>query len=152
MATYVLASLYLLILFAMGAWVLWHEVEHRRLKEKSASLAPQALLAQQQIETWRELRPAMDPQTFALDQLAAVAGLISSDQMRITVFSLDAERLTIAGEATDVSQAFAFFERIKQVPELADYDWTSRQPELSGKSQVRFEIEGTRPDAKPREE
>jgi len=151
-AGFVTASLYAIVLAAVGAWVLWQELDRKHLREESARLAPQAKAAQQDIETWRELRAAMDPQAFALDQLAAVAALISSDQMRITVFSLDPERLTISGEAADISQAFAFFEQIKVSPALADYDWTSRQPELAGKSQVRFEIEGTRPDAKPREE
>ena len=66
--------------------------------------------------------------------------------------SPDIERLTIAGEAVDVSQAYEFFERVKKTPLLQDYDWTSRQPQLAGRNKVRFEMEGARPDAQTGEE
>jgi hypothetical protein len=46
-----------------------------------------------------------------------------------------------------VSQAFALFEKVKSSPALQEYDWTSRQPQLAGRSKVRFEMEGARPDA-----
>jgi hypothetical protein len=58
----------------------------------------------------------------------------------------------ITGEAADVSQAYEFFEKVKKVPTLQDYDWTSRQPQLAGRNKVRFEMEGVRPDAKSSEE
>jgi len=70
----------------------------------------------------------------------------------LTQYNYDNGRLAIAGEATDVAQAYEFFERVKKNPLLQDYDWTSRQPQLAGRNKVRFEMEGARPDAKTGEE
>jgi hypothetical protein len=70
----------------------------------------------------------------------------------LTQYVTDNGRLTIAGEAADVSQAYEFIERVKKSALLQDYDWISRQPQLVGRNKVRFEMEGTRPDAKTSEE
>ena len=94
----------------------------------------------------------MDPGAFAIDQLDAVASQIPGEQVRLTQYNYDKGRLVITGEAADVSQAYEFFEKVKKVPMLQDYDWTSRQPQLAGRNKVRFEMEGARPDAKTSEE
>ena len=73
---------------------------------------------------------------------------MTSDKVRLTQFTLEGGRILIAGEAGDVSQAYQFFEYVKKSPALQDYDWTARQPQLAGKTKVRFEMEGARPDAK----
>lgn len=114
--------------------------------------APAAGAAKELVGEWKEFSGAIDPRMFALDQLAAVAAEIPGDKVRLTQFTLEGGRLLIAGEAADVSQAFEFFERVKKKPALQDYDWTSRQPQLAGKTKVRFEMEGARPDAKTGDE
>jgi phosphoribosylformylglycinamidine synthase len=86
------------------------------------------------------------------DQLAAVATEIPGEQVRLTQYGYNSGRLSIVGEATDVSQAYEFFERVKKSPLLQDYDWTSGQPQLAGRNKVKFEMEGVRPDAKTSEE
>ena len=81
-----------------------------------------------------------------------MASELPGDQVRLTQFSLENGRLLIAGEASDISQAYAFLEKVKKSAVLQNYDWTSRQPQLAGKNKVRFEMEGVRPDAQARNE
>jgi hypothetical protein len=108
--------------------------------------------SQRMVSSWNDLRIAVDPTAFAIDQLDAVASQIPGEQVRLTQYNYDNGRLVITGEAVDVSQAYEFFEKVKKVPMLQDYDWTSRQPQLAGRNKVRFEMEGVRPDAKTAEE
>jgi Tfp pilus assembly protein PilN len=104
------------------------------------------------VTEWKEYQHAIDPQSFALDQLAAVASDLPGEQVRLTQFSLENGRLLLAGEASDISQAYTFLERVKKSDVLQSYEWTSRQPQLAGKNKVRFEMEGVRPDAQARPE
>ena len=92
---------------------------------------------------------------------STLAGLLASllkripkpgDQVRLTQFTLENGRLLLAGEASDIAQAYSFLEKVKKSALLQNYDWTSRQPQLAGKNKVRFEMEGARPDAQTRNE
>jgi hypothetical protein len=104
--------------------------------------------ANHDLAEWQEFRFAIDPRTYALDLLAAVASQIHGEKIRlISLASIDG-RLQITGEATDVSQAYHFLESIKTAADLQEYQWTSSQPKLAGKNSVRFETEGSLPNAK----
>ncbi len=97
---------------------------------------------------WQEFRFAIDPTTYALDLLAAIASQIHGEKIRLISLSDSAGRVQITGEATDVSQAYHFLELIKKAPEFQEYEWTSSQPKLAGKNSVKFETEGSLPHAK----
>ncbi|MEI6035346.1 MAG: hypothetical protein WCS65_13840 [Verrucomicrobiae bacterium] len=146
------AAAYLLILAALGGDLAWKTIQLRKLKSEAAGRAPAAGEARKLMSEWKEFEAAVNPQHFALDQLAAAAAELPGEQVRLTQFSLDHGRLVLAGEAADISQAYQFLERVKKSPVLQDYDWTSRQPQLAGKNKVRFEMEGARPDAPARNE
>lgn len=143
---------YTLLLLGVGGDLLVRKIQFRSLSSHLASMKDSATEAQQMVTSWRELRAAVDPGAFAIDQLDAVASRIPGERVRLTQYNQDKGRLVISGEAADVSQAYEFFEKVKKVPMLQDYDWTSRQPQLAGRNKVRFEMEGVRPDAKTGEE
>jgi len=140
-------AVYLLIALGAAADLFFRNIQLRQLAAELAKLEPAAVKAQKLVTSWRELRPAVDPTAFAIDQLDAIASQIPGEQVRLTQYNQDRGRLLIAGEAADVSQAYEFFEKVKKVPMLQDYDWTSHQPQLAGRNKVRFEMEGVRPDA-----
>lgn len=145
-------TVYFLVVAALGGDLLFKTLQLRDLRKKAAELAPAAEKAKTLVTEWKEFEPAVNPQNFALDQLAAVAAELPGDQVRLTQFNLENGRLVLSGEAGDISQAYSFLERVKKSPVLQGYDWTSRQPELAGKNKVRFEMEGARPDAQARNE
>jgi hypothetical protein len=145
-------ALYTLILLFVSGDLLVRRIQLSRLASELHSIEGSASGAHKLVTEWKEFRAAVDPASFAIDQLAAVAAEIPSEQVRLTQYSFDSGRFTIAGEAADVAQAYDYFERIKKAPLLQDYDWTSRQPQLVGRNKVRFEMEGLRPDAKTSEE
>ncbi len=143
---------YLLLAALLGGSLLVKKLQLDQLNKKAAAISPGAAQAKSLVEEWKEFQPAVDPQSFALDQLAAVAEELPGDQVRLTQFALEKGRLLLTGEAADISQAYSFLEKVKKSPVLQSYDWTSRQPQLAGKNKVRFEMEGTRPDAQARNE
>lgn len=145
-------AVYAVLLVLVAADLLWQRIQLRQLSSELAEIDTPARDAQNLVTSWNQFRPAIDPSAFAIDQLDAVASQIPGEQVRLTQYNQDQGRLTIAGEAADVSQAYEFFEKVKKVPTLQDYDWTNRQPQLAGRNKVRFEMEGVRPDAKSVEE
>jgi len=146
------AAAYVLVLLVLGGDMALRISRLNRLKSEVAAAAPASLEAQNLVSEWREFQGAVNPRHFALDQLAATAAELPGDQVRLTQFTLEGGRLILAGEAADISQAYQFLESVKKSPVLADYEWTSRQPQLAGKNKVRFEMEGARPDAQTRNE
>ena len=138
----------LLILWGSGDLLIRRMAWKRQLKE-AASLSAPALLAKGQSERWKAARPAVDPFTYPLDLLAAAAVPTESGKVRLTGFTLDQDRLQISGEATDVTQAYAFIEQLRKNPLLQEYEWTAGQPQLAGKNSVRFEMDGARNPSKP---
>jgi hypothetical protein len=145
-------TVYAVVLLFVAADLGWQRFKLHRLNTELKKIESSAAKAQELVTEWKKFRFSIDPQTFAIDQLSAVAMEIPGEQVRLTQYNYDNGRLAIAGEATDVAQAYEFFERVKKNPLLQDYDWTSRQPQLAGRNKVRFEMEGARPDAKTGEE
>ncbi|MCE9588694.1 MAG: hypothetical protein K8R57_10320 [Verrucomicrobia bacterium] len=140
----VAAILYLLLLAWGSGDLLIRQSALKRIRREVVGIAAPALQAKQESERWNALRPAVDPSTYPLDLLAAAAAPTEGGKVRLTNFNLDHGHLLISGEATDVTQAYAFIEQLKKNPLLQEYDWTSGQPQLAGKNSVKFDMEGTR--------
>ncbi|TSA35702.1 MAG: hypothetical protein D4R65_03800 [Verrucomicrobiaceae bacterium] len=146
------AAVYGFVLLLLAGEMALKTIQLRKLKAEAEAAAPAAAEAKKLVSEWKEFQGAVNPEHFALDQLAAVASELPGDQVRLTQFVLENGRLILSGEAADISQAYQFLERVKKSPVLQDYDWTARQPQLAGKNKVQFEMEGARPDAKTRDE
>lgn len=140
----VAAILYLLLLAWGSGDLLIRQAALKRIRREVADIAAPALQAKQESERWNALRPAIDPTTYPLDLLAAAASPTEGGKVRLISFNLEQGHLLISGEATDVTQAYAFIEQLKKNPLLQEYDWTSGQPQLAGKNSVKFDLEGTR--------
>jgi hypothetical protein len=140
----VAAILYLLLLAWGSGDLLIRQAALKRIRREVADIAAPALQAKQESERWNALRPAIDPTTYPLDLLAAATSPTEGGKVRLISFNLEQGHLLISGEATDVTQAYAFIEQLKKNPLLQEYDWTSGQPQLAGKNSVKFDLEGTR--------
>ncbi len=138
---------YLLLLLWGAGDLLIRQTALNRLRNEISKIEQPALAAQLQSSRWRALRPVIDPNTYALDLLASVAAPTQGGKVRLTLFSLEQGRLHLSGETTDVTQAYSAIEQLKKNPLLQEYDWNASQPQLAGKNSVRFDMEGTRPDA-----
>jgi len=141
------AIIYTLLLLCGSGDLVIHRMELGRIRKAIAAVATQASEARADSERWKAMRGAVDPSFFALDLLAAVAAPTDGGKVRLTRFTLEPGKMQVSGEATDVTQAYAFQEQLKKSPALQAYEWTVGQPQLAGKNSVRFDMEGSRSDA-----
>lgn len=141
------AVIYTLLLLWGGGDLMIHRMELSRIRKEIGAVARPASEARAESERWKALRGAVDPSFYALDLLAAVAAPTEGGKVRLTRFTLEPGKLQVSGEATDVTQAYAFQEQLKKSPALQAYEWTAGQPQLAGKNSVRFDMEGSRSDA-----
>ncbi len=143
----VAAAIYLLVAAIAGWFYVAGAFRLAKLKAEADALRGPATEARAASERWKAIRPAVDPSLFALDVFAAVAKEIPADNVRFTQFTYGGGVVLVAGEAADVSQTYELIERLKKSPQLAEFDWTARPPEIAAKSTIRFQIEGRMPDA-----
>ncbi|NBZ96486.1 MAG: hypothetical protein EBR40_08710 [Proteobacteria bacterium] len=141
------AIIYTLLLIWGSGDLLIHRMELARIRKAIVAVAAPASEARADSERWKAMRSAIDPSFYALDLLAAVAAPTEGGKVRLTRFTLEPGKLQVSGEATDVTQAYAFQEQLKKSPALQAYEWTAGQPQLAGKNSVRFDMEGSRSDA-----
>ncbi len=141
--------LYILMILWGAGDLLIRKVTLKRLHREAASLLEPAQKAQEASDRWNTSRRAVDPSTYPLDLLAVAAVPTEGGKVRLTGFSMDQDHLQIAGEATDVTQAYSFIEQLRNNPRLQEYEWTAGQPQLAGKNSVRFEMTGARNIPKP---
>ena len=141
------AIIYTLLLLWGSGDLMIHRMELSRIRKAIAAVAQPASEAKADSERWKALRGAVDPSFYALDLLAAVATPTEGGKVRLTRFTMESGKLQVSGEATDVTQAYAFEEQLKKNPALQAYEWTVGQPQLAGKNSVRFDMEGSRSDA-----
>lgn len=141
------AIIYTLLLIWGSGDLLIHRMELARIRKAIVSVAGPASEVRADSDRWKAMRSAIDPSFYALDLLAAVAAPTEGGKVRLTRFTLEPGKLQVSGEATDVTQAYAFQEQLKKSPALQAYEWTAGQPQLAGKNSVRFDMEGSRSDA-----
>lgn len=141
--------LYLLLILWGAGDLLIRRMTLNRLRREAVTLSEPARRAKESSDRWNASRPAVDPSTYPLDLLAAAAVPTEGGKVRLTGFSMDQDHLQISGEATDVTQAYAFIEQLKNNTLLQEYEWTAGQPQLAGKNSVRFEMNGTRNPSQP---
>lgn len=141
------ALLYLILLIWGAGDLLIRQHSLRKLRHEISRIETPAMEAETESQRWKTLRQAVDPDTYALDLLSAVAAPTQSGKVRLTLFSLEHGRIQLSGEATDVTEAYNFIEQLKKSPFLQQYDWNAGQPQLAGKNSVKFDMEGTQPDA-----
>jgi len=143
----IVAGIYILLLIWGGGDLLIRQNALRHLKQKVAQIQSPSLEIKKESQRWNALRNAVDPATYPLDLLAAVAAPTEGGKVRLISFILEGGHLQISGEATDVTQAYSFIDKLKKTPSLQEYDWTAGQPQLAGKNSVKFDMEGTRHNA-----
>lgn len=139
--------LYLLLLLWGAGNLFIKQTTLKQLRGEIDKVAQPSLDAQEQSSRWHTLRQVIDPNTYALDLLKAVAVPTLGGKIRLTLFSLEQGHLHLSGEAGDLSEANSAIESLKKNPLLQEYDWTASQPQLAGKNSVKFDMEGSRPDA-----
>ena len=146
------AAAYFLVVLALAGstfFLQWRAESLRKLvaRDAGAVAAIRATTAR-----WENMQAALDPATYPLEILYQAARLLPKDGVRLTLFSMNLDRVVIGGEASTLPAAQKFQQDVATSPELAGYDWTKENPRPLPSGSAKFQIEGARRGSSATEE
>lgn len=111
------------------------DAEIARVEEESAPLRDVAM-------RWTQVEPAIEERHFPLEMLHHVVDALPKNGVRLTVFEMSPGRVTIEGEATNVTAATEFFKALSENKDSANLAWEMAPPALQANNMARFMISG----------
>jgi len=114
-----------------------------QLKRWESDHAQALALVRDTEAAWQELRPVVDEKNYPLELLLQIANGIPQDQLHLTLFEANQDRLLLKGEAKNVTAAFQFLGNLKQNTLLSDFTLEMPQPTLASNDLAKFTINGT---------
>ncbi len=137
------AAYFLLVLALAGGTLLlaWRAESLRKLLARDADTVE---AVKQTKSRWEAMSAALDPAAYPLEVLYQVSRLLPKDGVRLTLFSMNLDRLLVTGEASTLQAAQKFQEDVRDAPELAAYDWKMDNPRPLPTGSAKFQIDGVR--------
>lgn len=138
------AAVYLALVLALAgtmASLAWRE---RKLRADLARDSAPVQEIKDTMNRWDSLGPAIDPTSYPLEVLYQAARLLPKDGVRLTLFTINLDRVVVAGEASTLQAAQKFQESVRDNPELAAYDWALDNPKPLPTGSAKFQINGVR--------
>ena len=105
-------------------------------------LSPEAARVQAVYDRWSKLRPAVDPTRYPLELFHHCASVLPKKGVRLTHFSVDANRIVVQGEASSSALATSYRTNLISLPQLADYIWEAPQPDIQADNRAKFRATG----------
>lgn len=136
-----LAAAALVYVCFFGAW--WMRLQWRQSR---LDIAAAAVTAQQpEIETireaqanWLEMEPAIDPNLYPVEIYHQIVSLLPPEGIRLKEFEINGPKITISGEATSVSHAMNFTDKLPASLPLQRYTWNSPVPSIKEDNRAEF--------------
>ena len=138
------AAVYFLIVLGLAASTLWLYWRAHSLKASIARDSATVGELEAARNRWESLGAALDPLGYPLEVLYQTARLLPKDGVRLTLFSMDLNRVVVAGEASTLQAAQKFQEDVKKNPELARFQWTMETPRPLPNGSAKFQMDGVR--------
>ncbi|GAT34250.1 hypothetical protein TSACC_22675 [Terrimicrobium sacchariphilum] len=137
------AVAYALLVFIAGGYLVWLNIQGTRLSADIDSLRAEATQIQPMIRQWQSVGPSIDSRRFPLEILRQVVESLPPQGIRLTIFDVTPERITVEGEAISASHAAKYFETVSHQSGMTDIDWQMPPPALLPNNTARFQIVGT---------
>lgn len=139
-----MAAAYFLVVLALAGSTLFLQWRAESLRELLARDADTVAAIRATTARWETMQAALDPASYPLEILHQAARLLPKDGVRLTLFSMNLDRVIIAGEASTLPAAQKFQQDVATSPGLAAYDWTKENPRPLPSGSAKFQIEGVR--------
>jgi len=91
---------------------------------------------------WTAMRPAVEARQYPLRQLNAVARCLDASATVLTRFESKPDAVSVSGTARSAGDAYAFFNAVREEPELGLLAWSMVQPNLAADGTATFVITG----------
>ncbi len=140
----VAAAVYFLLVLALAGSTLllsWRAKSMHELLDRDAAAVEAVKKTKSR---WEAMNAALDPAAYPLEVLYQVSRLLPRDGVRLTLFSMNLDRLIVAGEASTLQAAQKFQQDVRDAPALAAYDWKVENPRPLPTGSAKFQIDGVR--------
>ena len=129
--------------FAAGLWR--RQGALRAESTRLAAMEPKLEAIRAANTQWTNLELALTPQHYPVELFYQVVQLLPPEGIRLTLFEMNADKLTIAGEASSVNHAISFREDLAGAPAFKDWGFSASTPSVLPDGRATFQAEGTRP-------
>ena len=142
-AMVLVALLVLAIGAALGAHLYLTSRDVAQLQQWQTAHASSLQMVHDTQAAWKDLQPVVDTSSYPLEALLHVSESLPNDQVHLTLFEANGNKLMLKAEAKNLTAAFTFFDQLKKNPHLKDYTWEMAQPHSLANDVTQMQIEGT---------
>ncbi|QIF05914.1 hypothetical protein [Roseimicrobium sp. ORNL1] len=128
-----------------GGWtglLFLRESKLERTNVRQAQLTPEVEAVRQAQQRWYALEAATNRDLYPVELFHQIVSILPPDGIRLTDFSLDEEKMVVAGEARSVELAMRFANDVKANPVLSRYTWMFPQETAGQDERAPFRGEG----------
>lgn len=137
-----------LVICAAGAamllqWQISRQIAAREteIAALESQIAPLRLSASR----WQQMEPAADDRYFPLEMLHLIVAAMPENGVRLTAFEMSPSQILVEGEATQVSAAAEYFQKLQDgEASKTGVSWSMPPPSLQANNTARFVINGVR--------
>lgn len=119
--------------------------ERDLLRDRMASLAPQAAQVQDQKRAWMEAAPAVDPTVSPMQVLLDCQTPEAAAEVSMTYMEWLPDRLLLRGRTPTPTLALQYARDITGVENLTRYTWETPPPSIASDNSATFEVKGALP-------
>lgn len=141
---FIAAATYFIVVLALAANTLRLHWRAQSLANEINRDAGAVAAVQATMSRWQALEPALDPAGYPLEVLHQTASLLPKDGVRLTLFTMNLDRVSIVGETSTLRAAQKFQEDVSKNPALAGFDWKTDNPKTLPTGSTKFQIDGVR--------
>lgn len=131
--------------YGAGLWKRQQELEaqSRRLRV----LEPKLVEVRSAKERWDALQLALTPDQYPVELFYQLVQLLPPEGIRLTLFEMNEEKITLAGEASSVNHAISLREDLVSSPAFKEWGFREGfpQPSVRPDGRAEFHAEGLRP-------
>lgn len=137
------AVVYLVLLAGAFVYLAWTKRRVQKVDAQIAQLQPQLTSTQARRQRWETLAPAVDWHRFPVEILYQAWNARPSQDLRITLVNTGLNDFAIEGEAPSAAIAVAYFNKLKDNPELSAFEiQMPNQPAILPNEHAQFRIFG----------
>lgn len=110
-----------------------------------AALEEQITPLRSSASRWSQIEPAADDRYFPIEMLHLIVAAMPENGVRLTAFEMSPSQILLEGEATQVSAAAEYFQKLQESEAgRTGITWTMPPPSLQANNTARFIINGVR--------
>lgn len=144
----ILISILFLIAYGatLGSWG-WKAFQRKKFLDQLESEVATVRPVYEQIRKtsfdWDALQPALNPDRYPLEILMQISSLLPKENARLTLFTMNQNKVLIRGEAKTAEVALKLTTDLKNHPPFKSFRWEVPPPKLLPNQTAQFQLEAT---------